>query len=131
MALLDDIERSISLSAAVAQYEHLRARDSEVELIDDEDRGLGRAETLELLALGEIIVRKAAYGRQLAVASARRAGASWAEIGEALGVSRQSAWEAHRRWIDEQAAQHDVRDYEGFNRAEAAHARLLAGGPEG
>ena len=31
------------------------------------------------------------------VEAARRAGASWKQIGEALGVSRQSAWEYYNR----------------------------------
>lgn len=31
------------------------------------------------------------------IAAARDAGASWAEIGEALGISRQSAWEYFTR----------------------------------
>ena len=76
----------------------LRLRDSLAE------PPLPRAETLELLALGEVIARKSGYGRQLTVRSARAAGASWAEIGSALGTTRQSAWEAHQRWIDGQAA---------------------------
>jgi hypothetical protein len=79
----------------------------------ESDPSLGREEALELLALGEIVARKAIYGRQLAVRSARHAGASWTEIGASLGVTKQSAWEAHNRWIDEQVVlhhQHDVQD---------------------
>jgi hypothetical protein len=49
-----------------------------------------------------VIARKAGYGRQLAVRSARAAGASWAQIGAALGTTKQSAWEAHARWLDAQ-----------------------------
>ena len=60
-----------------------------------------------MLALGEVIARKAFYGRQLGVRSARAAGASWTQIGLALGTSKQSAWEAHSRWLDEQAQQRD------------------------
>jgi len=54
-------------------------------------------ESLEMLALGEAIARKAAYGRQLVVRSARTAGASWTQIGAALAMSKQSVWEAHTR----------------------------------
>lgn len=43
--------------------------------------------------------RKAGYGRQLAVRSARAAGASWTQIGDALGTTKQSAWAAHNRWL--------------------------------
>jgi len=56
-----------------------------------------------MLALGELIARKAGYGRQLGVRSARAAGASWSQIGGALGTTKQSAWESHNRWLDEQA----------------------------
>jgi hypothetical protein len=62
---------------------------------------LSRHEALELLALSEVIARKAAYGRQLTVRSARAAGASWTQIGAALGTTKQSAWEAH---LDESGA---------------------------
>jgi hypothetical protein len=55
-----------------------------------------------MLALGEVIIRKAGYGRQLSVRTARAIGASWAQIGAALGTSKQSVWETHTRWLDEQ-----------------------------
>ena len=97
---IEELERRHTLASAVARFEDLRLRDSLA------DPPLGRDEALELLALGEVIARKSGYGRQLTVRSARSAGASWAEIGRALGTTRQSAWEAHRRWIDGQAAQH-------------------------
>jgi hypothetical protein len=64
---------------------------------------LSEHEALELLALSEVIARKAAYGRQLTVRSARAAGASWSQVGAALGTTKQSAWEAHSRWLDQQA----------------------------
>jgi len=38
------------------------------------------------------------------IAAARDAGASWAAIGEALGVSRQSAWEYFTRRVSAQLA---------------------------
>jgi hypothetical protein len=41
------------------------------------------------------------------VRSARLAGASWAQIGCALGSSKQAAWEAHQRWVQEQPGHHD------------------------
>lgn len=34
--------------------------------------------------------------RDAKVGAARAAGASWAEIGKALGISKQSAWERYR-----------------------------------
>ena len=93
---IDALDREHTLSTAVRRYEELRTRDS---LADPDDpagpRPLGRAEALELLALGEVITRKAGQGRQLTVRTARGAGASWADIGQALGTTRQSAWEEH------------------------------------
>ena len=130
---MDELERTITLSAAVARYEALRARDSLVEGADplgDRDGApdpLDRDEALELLALGEVIARKAGYGRQLAVRTARTTGATWAQIGQALGTSRQSAWELHVRWIDQQVRQHGEHEHAGLDAADEALARALAG----
>jgi len=125
---LDALEREHTLSTAVRRYEELRTRDS---LADPDDPDgpdpLRRAEALELLALGEVIARKAGHGRQLTVRTARGAGASWADIGLALGTTRQSAWEAHRRWIDGQVAQRGTVGAIGFDEQDAATARALAG----
>ena len=125
-----ELERSLTLTAAVARLEQLRTGDS---LADPDDPAefppLDRQESLELLALQEVVTRKAGYGRQLTVRTARAAGASWAEIGQALGTSRQAAWEAHQRWIDGQAAQSGRVGEIGLDAAEAAAARALAGGP--
>jgi hypothetical protein len=128
----DELERQVTLRVAVARYDELRLRDS---LSSDPDRDevgpvgrpLARAEALELLALGEIIARKAVYGRQLAVRTARAAGASWSQIGLALGATKQSAWEGHNRWIQEQVQQLENSGYEGLDELEAAQARQLAG----
>jgi hypothetical protein len=90
---------------------------------------LTREEALELLALSEVIARKASYGRQLTVRSARWAGASWSQIGAALGTTKQAAWEAHNRWIDGQAEQHRRSDYQGLDADDVAAARALAGQP--
>lgn len=64
--------------------------------------GLNLDETLEMLALSEVLVRKASYGRQATVRAARAAGASWTQIGTALGTTKQAAWEAHQRWLADQ-----------------------------
>src|SRR4051812_21871134 len=121
MVSIEELERQHTLSSAVARFEELRTRDSLGE------PPLGRAEALELLALGEVVARKSGYGRQLTVRTARTAGASWAEIGAALGTTRQSAWEAHQRWIDGQAAQRGLVGQIGFDADETAAARALAG----
>jgi hypothetical protein len=117
----EDLERQFTLLTAAARYDQLRLRDTlaprggpdGADGPDSPDRTGGpddgavpltRGEALELLALGEVIARKAGYGRQLTVRSARAAGASWSQIGAALGTSKQSAWETHLRWIEEQAS---------------------------
>lgn len=131
-----DLERQHTLSTAVARYDELRVR--EVLAPGTPGRGgdpartgaLVKQEGLELLALGEVIARKAAYGRQLTVRSARAAGASWTQIGAALGTSKQSAWETHSRWIDRQASQHGRTGYVGMDEQHAADARALAGTPD-
>ncbi|HEU5108745.1 MAG TPA: hypothetical protein VFT95_09330 [Micromonosporaceae bacterium] len=106
----DELEREHTLLTATARYDQLRARDSLAPAGADPDevepgvRALSRQEALELLALGELIARKAGYGRQLGVRTARATGASWSQIGAALGTSKQSAWETHARWLEEQSA---------------------------
>jgi len=112
MATPDELERVHTLATAVARLDALRARDTmattRAELAADGvlpgpgvyRDSLSAREAVELLALAEVVSRKAGYGRQLTVRSARAAGASWSDIGRALGTTRQSAWEAHQRWLD-------------------------------
>ena len=131
------LEHQYTLATAVARYDELRMQDLLAPGVDDlpaeEPPGpgpLSRQEALELLALSEVIARKAAYGRQLTVRSARAAGASWTQIGAALGTTKQSAWEAHSRWIDQQASQRSAYGQESMDSQQAAAARALAGNPE-
>jgi hypothetical protein len=145
MVTPDDLERRFTLQTATARYDELRARetlappagdpadqgDSRPAPPDPDTAPLTRDEALELLALSEVIARKAGYGRQLSVRSARIAGAFWSQIGAALGTSKQAAWEAHGRWIDGQAEQHRRSGYEGLDEQDEATARALAGEPGG
>ncbi|MER7455622.1 hypothetical protein [Micromonospora sp. NPDC126480] len=104
----DEVERQVTLQTAVVRYEELRLRDAlappgqDPADSDGEGSPLTKDEALELLALGEVIIRKASYGRQLTVRTARSTGASWTQIGAALATSKQSAWETHMRWLEEQ-----------------------------
>lgn len=137
----DSLESQHTLATAVARFDELRARDilaagePDPEPVTPGSSGedlpapapLASQQALELLALGELVARKAAYGRQLTVRSAREAGASWSQIGAALGISKQSAWEGHNRWIDQQVSEHSRIDYTGLDEQEAAAARHLAG----
>ena len=106
MTTPDDVEPRFTLLTAAARFDDLRRRDALAPPgTDDRDPQavpLGREEALELLALGEALIRKAGYGRQLAVRTARAAGASWTQIGAALGTSKQAAWETHLRWLADQ-----------------------------
>jgi hypothetical protein len=137
MTTPDSLEAQHTLATAVARFDHLRSRDmlastaSEMSLADEAPPPpLQQQEALELLALGEVIARKAGYGRELAVRSARAAGASWSQIGAAIGTSKQAAWESHNRWIDQQLGQHGRLGYVGMDEQQAAAARALAGRPE-
>ena len=109
----DELARRHTLLTAAARHNELTIRDTlappedhDDELLTDVIR-LDRDEALELLALGELLARKAAYGRQLAVRTARANGASWAQIGAATGTTKQAAWEAHLRWLEEQVGQQE------------------------
>ena len=131
------LEHQYTLATAVARYDALRMRvllAPGVEDLPAEDQlgpgPLSRQEALELLALSELIARKAAYGRQLTVRSARAAGASWTQIGAALGTTKQSAWEAHNRWIDQQASHRSAYGHLSMDSQQAAAARALAGNPD-
>nr|WP_246406592.1 hypothetical protein [Modestobacter versicolor] len=121
------------MRTAVARFDDLRTRDSLADPTAEdsvEAERLSQTEALELLALGQVITSKAGYGQQLAVRSAREAGATWSAIGRALDVSKQAAWEAHTRWIEDQAALHRASGHRGLDEVSAARAKRLAGPPE-
>src|SRR6185503_10749318 len=90
----EDVERQHTLRTAVARYEELRAREV---LADSADGTFPEVAEAERLPAAEVL-------ELLAVRTARAAGASWAAIARALGLSKQAAWEEHVRWIDAQAA---------------------------
>ena len=135
MSTPDELEKQHTLTTATARYEELRMRDALAAMIDEEGgdgaaAALTREQTLEMLALGELVIRKAGYGRQAMIRSARGAGASWTQIGAALGASKQAAWEGHNRWIEDQARRHAVTGYEGLDPDQVDAARGLAGRPD-
>jgi uncharacterized protein (DUF1501 family) len=132
MTTPDELDTRLTLRTAVARFEELRTREALATDAGDETpaAGLSREETLELLSLGEVIARKAGYGRQLTVRTARAAGASWTAIGRALGTTKQSAWETHARWIDDQASRHRTDGVSGLDELAVARSRRLAGQPD-
>ena len=133
MATPDVTSAHPTLLSAAARFDQLSMRDALASMAEEDAPGsshpLTMQEALELLALGEVIARKAAYGRQLTVRSARAAGASWSQIGAGLGISKQAAWEAHSQWIEDQAEQHRRDGYGGMDVDMADTARTLAGPP--
>jgi hypothetical protein len=133
MAAPDFTSTHPTLLTAAARFDQLSMRDALASMAEEEEPGssdpLTKEEALELLALGEVIARKAAYGRQLTVRSARSAGASWSQIGAALGISKQAAWEAHSQWIEDQAKEHRRDGYGGMDDNMADAARTLARPP--
>jgi hypothetical protein len=108
MVTPEELERRYTLLAAATRHNELVPRDTLAPPNDEDDDALtdvvrlDREEALELLALGELLARKATYGRQLAVRTARARGASWSQIGAALGTTKHAAWEAHLRWLEDQ-----------------------------
>lgn len=128
MTTPDAIERDLTLRSAAARLDQLRTRGALASL-DDDVAPLSSTEALEAIALSEVLIRKASYGRQLDVRAARQAGAPWTQIGAACGVSKQAAWEAHDRWISSQAELHWDSDHEGLEESAASAARVSAGQP--
>lgn len=88
---------------------------------------LDREEALELLALGEVVYRKAHDSRQLGIHAALREGAGWADIADALDGDAGQAWDAHQQWIDQQVALQTQPGTGGLDEGAASTARELAG----
>lgn len=65
---------------------------------------------------------RGAAASRVPLASALRTGPA-----EALGTSKQSAWEGPSRWIDQQAGLYGRIGYVGMDEQQAAAARALAG----
>lgn len=72
-----------------------------VSLIDIDELPREPLEALRLVARSEAELDELRWNQ---IAAARDAGTSWAAIGEALGVSRQSAWEYFTRRVREDLA---------------------------
>jgi hypothetical protein len=134
------LESEFSLLTAVTRLDFLSRRDNVVldepnDSEDDDDwlrikdvtTTLDVDEALELLALGEVVSRKAHEHRQLGIRAALRGGADWSQIGRALGVPPRAAWERHTSWLDRQAAARRAGDPEALDEESVGQARDLAG----
>ena len=72
------------------------------------DTSLDTYEALELLALGEVVSRKAHDSQVIGIRAALRGGADWNQIGTALGMSPDEVYDAFQeaitRQLDDDAA---------------------------
>jgi hypothetical protein len=85
-----------------------RAEDDWARSLKDIDTSLDTYEALELLALGEVVARKAHDSQLIGIRAALRGGAGWDQIGSALGTTPDAAYDAFQdaiaRQLDADAA---------------------------
>ena len=125
------LEADFSLTTAATRLDFLSRRDNGDPALNtvaddhwgalrDSGTSLDTAEALELLALGEVIARKAHDSRLVGLRAALRGGADWEQIARALDRTPAQAWETYLQLVDA--------DLEG---ADADAARELAGARPG
>jgi hypothetical protein len=107
------LEEEFSLPTAATRLDFLSRRDSGETTLNTviEDDGwsaigagttsLDVAEALEVLALGEVIARKAHDSRLIGLRAALRGGADWAQIATAIDRTPDEAWETYLALVDE------------------------------
>ncbi|MGY1743164.1 MULTISPECIES: hypothetical protein [unclassified Blastococcus] len=129
------LEREFSLNTAATRLDFLSRRDSgaatlntvagddpdDWSAIRDTETNLDVPESLELLALGEVIARKARDSQLIGIRAALRGGAGWDQIAAALDVAPEEAWTAYHRLIEHQERSR------ALDPDDAASARDLAG----
>ena len=110
------LEQEFSLTTAVTRLDFLSRRDSgattlnTVQDVDADDwtsfkdatTSLDVPESLELLALGEVVARKARDSQLTGFRAALRGGASWEQIAAALDVPPEEAWTRYHQLIERQ-----------------------------
>ena len=128
------LEAEFTLTTAATRLDFLSRRDNgdtALNVVRDDgpddwasikaiDTSLDTYEALELLALGEVISRKAHDSQLIGIRAALRGGAGWDEIAAALGVPPDYAWESFNDAIAER-----------LEADAAAAARELAGARPG
>jgi hypothetical protein len=131
----------LSLVTAVTRLDFLSRRDNvvidkPVDTVEDDDdwmslRNVGTSldaeEALELLALGEVVARKAHSSRHLGIWAALRGGAGWEQIAAALDTTPTQAWEQYASWLDGQAAARAAGDTDALDAETVRVARQRAG----
>jgi hypothetical protein len=135
----ETLEQEFSLQTAATRLDFLSRRDSGATTLNtvadrnDDDwsslldggTSLDVPESLELLALGEVIARKAHDSQLVGFRAALRGGASWEQIATALDLTPDEAWAAYHRAIERQERTAALAP------DEAASARELAGARPG
>ena len=113
------LEQEFSLPTAATRLDFLSRRDSggtsrgTVAEIDEDDwsaiagaaTSLDVDESLELLALGEVVSRKAYDSRLTGMRAALRGGAGWEQIARALGTSPGEAWDIYQELLPAEAGE--------------------------
>src|SRR3954449_6601010 len=103
------LAEEFSLPTAATRLDFLSRRDdggtalNTVAEVDEDDwraiasggTSLDVHESLELLALGEVVSRKAHDSRLTGMRAALRGGASWAKVAAALGTTPAEAWDTY------------------------------------
>ncbi|MGO9080207.1 MAG: hypothetical protein ACLQDY_14370 [Streptosporangiaceae bacterium] len=122
LSMRDHLARAYASLRASGEYDAARHGAGDTEPVT-------AAEHLELLATAEYLAR--AYKPAFEVDNALRAGASWAQVAEALGADEAMARVEYRAWAD---GQHDMLTWTegrlGMSDAEYAEALARAGEPE-
>ncbi len=126
----DALAAEFSLPTAATRLDFLSRRDNgetTLNIVRDDDdpwaalkdtvTQLDVHESLELLALGEVVARKAHDSRLVGIRAALRGGADWEQIAQALGVTPEQAWDTFLASVARQLDDDDA----------AAAARELAG----
>ena len=122
------LEDEFSLSTAATRLDFLSRRDNGDAalnvVVEDDDWGALRSggtsldvsEALELLALGEVVARKAHSSQLVGLRAALRGGAEWEQIAAALDRTPAEAWDAYAALVSD-----------GLTGTDADTARELAG----
>ena len=112
----DDLGSEFSLTTAATRLDFLSRRDNgdtALNTVHDEDddhwasmRSAGTSldvhESLELLALGEVVARKAHDSQLVGMRAALRGGAGWEQIAAALDMTPAAAWDAFHESVARQ-----------------------------
>lgn len=128
------LEAEFSLTTAATRLDFLSRRDNgdtALNTVQDTDPDswaslratetqLDVYESLELLALGEVVSRKAHDSQLVGIRAALRGGADWEQIAAALGVTPRQAWDSFNESVARQ-----------LDADAAASARELAGSRPG